>query len=278
MARCRAGMSLTPAIIASTLICSVWQARAGATLQWIGRGMPACAVSVQALTGPSQSPATSPHLGLGRHADQARRMACRVTCRSHRRCRRRLAGCRGCAHRTLRGRPGPDGRALARRGPGRAGQRPQRRGDRPGRGPAGICAAARRGADASAGRTAGDERRVGARRGRSGDRGVHGLALLEAACFDVPWSRGAVGTLLDDGLTRALAARAASGDVVGGALVRWWRGRELCASRCIPLAPAGRVGGALLRAILSATADALSARPAPRSARVQRRRAPPVRA
>lgn len=91
----------------------------------------------------------------------------------------------------------------------------------------------------------------------TGTEGATDLALLEAACFDIPWSAAAVHALLADGLTRAWVARGASGALVGGALVRLVAGEgELLRIAVHPAARRHGIGGALLRAILSAIADA----------------------
>ncbi len=86
---------------------------------------------------------------------------------------------------------------------------------------------------------------------------AHALALLEADCFDVPWSASALRALLDDGLTRAWLVRAADGTLVGGALVRLVAGEgELLRIAVLPATRRHGIGAALLREILSASADA----------------------
>jgi ribosomal-protein-alanine N-acetyltransferase len=82
------------------------------------------------------------------------------------------------------------------------------------------------------------------------------IAVLESACFDLPWSPDAVRSLLDDGLTRAWAAESSHG-IVGAALLRVVAGEgELLRIAVHPDARRHGVGRALLRAVLSAAADA----------------------
>ena len=82
------------------------------------------------------------------------------------------------------------------------------------------------------------------------------IAVLERACFDVPWSIAAVRSLLDDGLTRVWVAQASS-VVVGAALLRIVAGEgELLRIAVHPDRQRLGIGRALLRAVLSAIADA----------------------
>jgi ribosomal-protein-alanine N-acetyltransferase len=82
------------------------------------------------------------------------------------------------------------------------------------------------------------------------------VAAIEAASFDVPWSVTAVGALLEDGLTRVWEARTSTG-IVGMALLRVVAGEgELLRIAVHPEVRRQGLGGALLKAVLSAIADA----------------------
>lgn len=90
----------------------------------------------------------------------------------------------------------------------------------------------------------------------TGSEACPAIALLESACFDVPWSIAAVRSLLDDGLTRVWVARTSSG-VVGAALLRIVAGEgELLRIAVHPESQRQGIGRVLLRAVLSAIADA----------------------
>lgn len=83
------------------------------------------------------------------------------------------------------------------------------------------------------------------------------LAIVDAACFDHPWTTEAVRALLDGGLTRVWLVRTAAGEVVGGAIVRVVAGEgEVLRLAVIPEARGQGIGGVLLQAIMSAIADA----------------------
>lgn len=90
----------------------------------------------------------------------------------------------------------------------------------------------------------------------AGPEACDALATLEAASFDVPWSADALGELLADGLTRAWVGEAAGG-LCGAGLLRVVAGEgELLRIAVHPADRRHGVGRALLRAILSAAADA----------------------
>ena len=90
----------------------------------------------------------------------------------------------------------------------------------------------------------------------SGSESCPAVAALERASFDVPWSITSVRALLDDGLTRVWEARTSS-TIVGVALLRIVAGEgELLRIAVHPDARRQGVGRALLRAVLSAVADA----------------------
>lgn len=90
----------------------------------------------------------------------------------------------------------------------------------------------------------------------AGQEACSALAAVDASSFDVPWSVEAIRALFDGGLTRAWLARA-SGDVVGGALLRVVAGEgELLRIAVRPPARGRGVGRALLGVVLSAGADA----------------------
>ena len=83
------------------------------------------------------------------------------------------------------------------------------------------------------------------------------LAIVDAACFDNPWTVDAVSALLDGGLTRVWLIRTAAGDVIGGAMVRVVAGEgEVLRLAVVPEARGQGIGGVLLRAVMSAIADA----------------------
>ena len=82
------------------------------------------------------------------------------------------------------------------------------------------------------------------------------IAALEAACFDAPWSIADLRSLLDGGLARVWTA-GSSTDVVGAAVLRIVAGEgELLRIAVHPERQRQGVGRALLRAVLSAGADA----------------------
>ncbi|AMY10310.1 ribosomal-protein-alanine N-acetyltransferase [Luteitalea pratensis] len=82
------------------------------------------------------------------------------------------------------------------------------------------------------------------------------VATLESACFDVPWSITAVRSLLDDGLTRVWEARTSQA-TVGAAILRIVAGEgELLRIAVHPDLRRQGIGRVLLRAVLSAVADA----------------------
>ena len=90
----------------------------------------------------------------------------------------------------------------------------------------------------------------------SGSEMCPAFAALESVCFDVPWSIASVRALLDDGLTRVWEARTSS-TIVGAALLRVVAGEgELLRIAVHPDTRRQGVGRALLRAVLSAVADA----------------------
>lgn len=89
-----------------------------------------------------------------------------------------------------------------------------------------------------------------------GPEAADAIAALDAVSFDVPWTTDAIRALLEDGLTRAWIGRR-DDEPVAGALVRTVAGEaEILRMAVRPDARRGGLGRALLRAVLSASADA----------------------
>jgi [ribosomal protein S18]-alanine N-acetyltransferase len=91
----------------------------------------------------------------------------------------------------------------------------------------------------------------------AGPEASEALAIVEAACFDHPWTIDAVRGLIAGGLTRVWLVRTATGDVVGSAMVRVVAGEgEVLRIAVVPEARGQGIGRTLLRAVMSAIADA----------------------
>jgi ribosomal-protein-alanine N-acetyltransferase len=98
---------------------------------------------------------------------------------------------------------------------------------------------------------------MGARVSEAGLEASEALATVDAACFDHPWTIDAVRGLIAGGLTRVWLVRTATGDVVGSAMVRVVAGEgEVLRIAVVPEARGQGIGRTLLRAVMSAIADA----------------------